>query len=134
MSFSALLSQLDPDPKRRGDEFERICAWYLRSASEYGGQFRTVWLWSDWPGAWAADAGIDLVAEGHDGGLWAIQAKAYDENYAIKKADVDSFLAGSGRPGFVYRLLIATIDRLGARAGGPRRPARASGLPAALRS
>ena len=26
------------------------------------------------------------------GGLWAIQAKAYAESYAIRKADVDSFL------------------------------------------
>ena len=52
-----------------------------------------MWLWSDWPDAWAADAGIDLVAEELDGALWAIQAKAYDPGYAIKKADVDSFLA-----------------------------------------
>jgi predicted helicase len=72
-----------------------------------------VWLWSEWPGAWAPDAGIDLVAEEHDGDLWAIQAKAYDPGYAIKKADVDSFLAESSRPGFTYRLLIATTDRLG---------------------
>ena len=34
-------------------------------------------------------------------------------DYAIKKADVDSFLAESSRPGFTYRLLIATTDRLG---------------------
>ena len=66
--------------------------------------------------AWGADAGIDLVAEEHDGGLWAIQAKAYDPAYAIKKSDVDSFLSESARPGFVYRLLIATTDRIGERA------------------
>jgi predicted helicase len=53
------------------------------------------------------------VAEERDGGLWAIQAKAYDPAYAIKKADVDSFLSESSRPGFTYRLLIATTDRLG---------------------
>ncbi len=34
-------------------------------------------------------------------------------SYAIKKADVDSFLAESSRPQFSYRLLIATTDRLG---------------------
>jgi superfamily II DNA or RNA helicase len=73
-------------------------------------------LWSEWPGAWAADAGIDLVAEEHGGGLWAIQAKAYGQSYSIKKADVDSFLSESSRPGFTYRLLIATTDQLGARA------------------
>jgi Restriction endonuclease len=75
-----------------------------------------VWLWSEWPGAWAADAGIDLVAEERDGRLWAIQAKAYDSSYAIKKADVDSFLSESSRPQFSYRLLIATTDRLGSTA------------------
>ncbi|MBO0728377.1 MAG: Helicase associated domain protein [Acidimicrobiaceae bacterium] len=72
-----------------------------------------MWLWSDWPGAWAADAGIDLVAEEHDGRLWAIQAKAYSESYTIKKADVDSFLSESSRPQFSFRLLIATTDLLG---------------------
>jgi predicted helicase len=113
LSFSRLLTRLDPDPGRRGREFERICAWYLRSAPEYRRRFRRVWLWSDWPDAWAADAGIDLVAEEHDGDLWAIQAKAYAPDYAIKKADVDSFLSESSRPGFTYRLLIATTDRLG---------------------
>jgi predicted helicase len=54
-----------------------------------------------------------LVAEEHGGDLWAIQAKAYDPEYAIKKADLDSFLSESSRPGFDYRLLIATTDRLG---------------------
>jgi superfamily II DNA or RNA helicase len=114
--FESLLSGLSADPNVRGDQFERICAWYLRSAPEYRRKFRQVSLWSEWPDAWAADAGIDLVAEEHDGNLWAIQAKAYDPTYAIKKSDVDSFLSESGRPEFSYRLLIATTDRLGARA------------------
>ena len=113
MAFADLISRLDPDPRVRGRQFERICAWYLRNAPEYRGRFRKVWLWADWPDAWAADAGIDLVAEEHGGDLWAIQAKAYAPDYAIKKADVDSFLAESSRPGITYRLLIATTDQLG---------------------
>ena len=44
--------------------------------------------------------GIDLVAEEHGGGLWAIQAKHYDPAYAIKKADLDSFLSESSRKEF----------------------------------
>jgi predicted helicase len=72
-----------------------------------------VWLWDEWPGRWGRDAGIDLVAEDHEGGLWAIQAKHYDPAYAIKKADLDSFLSESSRPGFTYRLLIASTDHLG---------------------
>jgi predicted helicase len=108
-----LLRQLDPRPDIRGRQFERICKWFLQNAPEYRRRFRRVWLWSEWPDAWAPDAGIDLVAEERDGGFWAIQAKAYDPGYAIKMADVDSFLAESSRPGFTYRLLIATTDRLG---------------------
>ena len=113
MQLADLLSQLDSRPSVRGRQFERICAWYLLNAPEYRERIHRVWPWSEWPGAWAADAGIDLVAEERDGRLWAIQAKAYDPSYAIKKADVDSFLSESSRPQFSYRLLIATTDRLG---------------------
>jgi predicted helicase len=88
---------------------------------------RRVWLWSEWPGRWGADAGIDLVAETTAGDLWGIQAKAYDPAYAIKKSDVDSFLSESSRPQFTYRLLMATTDRIGATArrtlAGQEKPA-----------
>jgi superfamily II DNA or RNA helicase len=113
MSLDALLAQLDPRPDRRGRQFERICKWYLQTAPEYRTQVRQVWLWDEWPGRWAADAGIDLVAETIAGDLWAVQAKAYDPAYTIKKADVDSFLSESARAEFPYRLLIATTDRIG---------------------
>lgn len=113
MEFSNLVEQLDPRPDVRGRQFELLCRWYLHNAPEYRRLFKEVWLWKDWPGAWAADAGIDLIAEERDGSLWAIQAKAYGERYAIKKADVDSFLSESSRPEFAYRLLIATTDRIG---------------------
>jgi superfamily II DNA or RNA helicase len=112
-SFERLIGRLDPRPKVRGTQFERICAWYLRNAPEYRGRFRKVWQWEEWPDAWEVEAGIDLVAEEHDGGLWAIQAKAYGPDHSIKKSDVDSFLSESSRPGFTYRLLIATTDHLG---------------------
>jgi predicted helicase len=57
---------------------ERLCQWLLQTAPEYRGQVRDVWLWDEWSGRWAADAGIDLVAETVGGELWAVQAKAYD--------------------------------------------------------
>jgi superfamily II DNA or RNA helicase len=116
MEFSNLLQQLDPRPDIRGRQFELLCRWYLRSAPEYKRRFTDVWLWAEWPDAWSADAGIDLVAEEHDGSLWAVQAKAYGDAYAIKKGDVDSFLSESSRPQFSYRLLVATTDRIGATA------------------
>ena len=113
MSFEGLVAMLDRRPDLRGREFERICAWYLQNAPEYRSQVRRVWLWDEWPSRWAADAGIDLVAETVSGGVWAIQAKAYDPAYAIKKSDIDSFLSESAREQFSYRLLMATTDHVG---------------------
>jgi predicted helicase len=104
MEFSNLIQQFDPRMDVRGRQFERLCRWYLLNAPEYRRRFRKVWLWNDWPEAWAADAGIDVVAEERDGSLWAVQAKAYDDAYTIKKSDVDSFLSESNRPQFSYRL------------------------------
>jgi superfamily II DNA or RNA helicase len=114
--FSDLVRSLSPDPVIRGREFEEICRWLLLNSPVYRSRIRTVWRWDEWPGRWGADAGIDLVAEEYDGSLWAIQAKAYAPEYAITKADVDSFLSESARPQFSFRLLIATTNRLGATA------------------
>ena len=108
-----LLGRLDPDPGRRGRQFERICQWFLTHDPVYARELRHVWLWNEWPGRWGADAGIDLVAEDRHGHLWAIQAKAYDPATWITKRDVDSFLAESGRSEFSFRLLIATTNLIG---------------------
>src|SRR5829696_3492817 len=112
-TFSKLFAALSEDPGKRGRQFEDICQWFLRNSPVYHARLKTVWRWDEWPGRWGADAGIDLVAEEHDGSLWAIQAKAYAPEYAVTKADVDSFLSESARPQFTFRLLIATTNRLG---------------------
>ena len=88
-----LLGRLDPEKVRRGSQFARICQWFLTHDPVYAHELRRVWLWDDWPGRWGADAGIDLVAEDHEGHLWAIQAKAYDATTWITKHDVDTFLS-----------------------------------------
>jgi superfamily II DNA or RNA helicase len=109
VGLDSLLASLRPG----GRDFERICKWALENVPEYRQRLRKVWLWDEWPGRWGRDAGIDLVAEDAEGGLWAVQAKHYDPAYAIKKADLDSFLSESSRPGFTYRLVVATTDHLG---------------------
>jgi predicted helicase len=81
--LSTLLGALDPNPGLRGREFEHVCKWFLSTDPIYRRELRKVWLWKDWPGRWGPDAGIDLVAEDRDGGLWAIQAKAYDPDHWI---------------------------------------------------
>ncbi|MFC8316370.1 Helicase associated domain protein [Gordonia sp. NPDC057258] len=110
--FLDLFNRLDSDPRVRGRQFEYLCQWFLTNDPTYKAILRRVWLWDEWPGRWAADAGIDLVAEDSDGRIWAIQSKAYDAAYAVTKADVDKFLSESSRAVFSYRLLIATTDKL----------------------
>ena len=96
-----------------GRDFEWICQWYLEHAPLYRGKFRKVWRWAEWPDRWGPDCGVDLIAETHDGKLWAIQAKAIAADRSITKAEVDSFLAESNRRQIAYRLLIATTDNIG---------------------
>jgi predicted helicase len=98
-TFATLVSRLDSESGVRGKQFELICRWYLTVDPLYRRELKRVWLWDEWPGRWGADAGIDLVAEALDGGLWAVQAKAYNPRYRIKKSDVDTFLSESARPG-----------------------------------
>lgn len=115
--IAGLLSRLSGDSARRGREFEELCRWYLLSDPVYRAQLSRVWLWKEWPARWGNDeAGIDLVAEARDGKLWAIQAKAYDRDYSVKKADIDTFLSESARAEFSFRLLIASTNRLARRA------------------
>ena len=134
-SLGDLLGRLDPDDNVRGNQFERICKWYLEHDPVYSGQLTRVWLWKDWPGRWypKKEAGIDLVAKHRDGTLWAIQAKAYDSAYSVTKEDMNSFLSESnrkddntGRYLFSYRLLIATTDKLGST---PRNTMNAQAIP-----
>jgi superfamily II DNA or RNA helicase len=115
-SLESLIGGLDPDEYRRGKQFERIVEWFLTHAPEYQTQLRRVWLWDDWPDRPSQDLGIDLVAEAHSGGVWAIQAKAYASEYSVTKRDMDSFLAASASRRFSYRLLVATTDRIAANA------------------
>src|SRR3989337_793213 len=95
-----LLSNLDANNYVRGRQFEHICKWDLENEPKYRMELKKVWLWKEWSGRWGSDAGIDLVAKTYDDKLWAIQAKAYDDKYAIKKTDVDTFLSESSREVF----------------------------------
>lgn len=39
-----LLGRLDPNPRRRGRQFELICQWYLRRDPVYTRELRHGWL------------------------------------------------------------------------------------------
>ena len=110
--FSKFLATFDPLAHRRGQQWEEVCRWFLRTDHLYRTQLTKVWLWSQWPGRWGPDAGIDLVGQAKDGTLWAIQAKAYAPSTSVTKHDVDTFLSESARALFSHRLLIATTSRV----------------------
>lgn len=66
------------------------------------------------------DVGIDLVArERGTGDYWAIQCKFYDPDYALQKADIDSFFTASGKRfstnqgerSFAHRVIVSTTDK-----------------------
>ncbi len=111
-TITELLGRLSGNELRRGRQFEHVCKWFLENDPEYRCQLKRVWLWDDWPHRWGRDKGIDLVGEGFDGRIWAIQAKAYAAGHAITKKDLDKFLSESSRRSISYRLLIGTAEDL----------------------
>ncbi len=114
--FSDFYNSLDPDPLKRGKQFEHFVKWFLKTDPEWATQVDQVWLWDEWTGRWGADCGIDLVFRHKNGDNWAVQSKCYSPDYDITKHDVDKFLSESNRPSIQHRLLIATTDRIGANA------------------
>ena len=83
----ANLCERYPDPRERGRQFEPLVAQVLRTDSQYRNRFRTVWRWNEWPGHDGGDYGIDIVAEGSDGELTAIQCKCYDPHSTLYASD-----------------------------------------------
>ena len=116
VQFSDFYNSLDPDPLKRGKQFEHFVKWFLKVDPEWSTQVDQVWLWDEYPERWGMDCGIDLVFQHKNGEHWAVQAKCYSPGYDITKHDVDKFLSESNRPLIQHRLLIATTDRIGANA------------------
>lgn len=113
----------------RGAGFEELSRWFLLNDPEWSASIKRVWRWSEWPGRWGRDRGIDLVAETTTGDLLAIQCKHYAASEAITKASIDSFLSESNRAAFAGRILIATTQRL---AGGAPQVVEAQEKPVTL--
>lgn len=112
-----LLESLPANNHDRGHQFETIAEFALLSSSTHGAQIDKIWRWSEWPGSHGTrDTGIDRVVRTKSGELWAVQVKCVAESRAIRKEEVDSFLADSGTGQFSQRLLLATTDRLGVNA------------------
>lgn len=114
-TFEQFRSTFPEDNNEKGERFEVFLAeWMFKNHPVLSSQFKKVWRFSDWPKAWSQkDIGTDLIAEDQHGKICAIQAKFYQEESTIPKADIDSFLSDSNRAEIDYRLLIATTDGLG---------------------
>jgi predicted helicase len=111
----------------KGYRFERLMQSFLKTYPLYGNEFTDVWLWKEFPsnkdfGAGEKDLGVDLVAHTKYGDYWAVQCKCYQEDAAIDKPKVDTFLSTSGKSfydtreagkkvNFAYRLWIDTTQR-----------------------
>lgn len=116
MSIRTLLTAIresSTSEKEKGDKFEKLMLSFFRIEPTYKAQFKSVWLWSDWPGnKGLPDTGIDLVAENIDGsGFTAIQCKNYAPTTILDKADIDSFFTESGKAPFTYRIIVSTTNQ-----------------------
>ena len=116
MRFAELSGRFSSNKKRKGDQFEALCKWFLENDPRYADALEKVWLWADWPGRWGPDCGIDLVARDRLGRTWAIQAKGHAANRTVSKGDIDSFLTESDRPLIDERLLIASTNKVSSNA------------------
>ena len=105
----AKLCERYPDPRERGRQFEPLVAQVLRTDSQFRNRFRTVWRWNEWPGRDGGDYGIDIVAEGHDGDLTAIQCKCYDPSSTLYANDLATFLANTQQR-FSARMVVSTVS------------------------
>ena len=124
-SFNALLDTLreaSNSKSEQGTMLERLIKQFLLVSPLYSRIYDKVWLWTEFPyNGNQHDMGIDLVAHlrGEEQDYCAIQVKFYDENYAIQKSDVDTFLSASGKPFYIdgtpvyykQRLIVSTTDK-----------------------
>ncbi|WP_375685564.1 DEAD/DEAH box helicase [Bartonella sp. TT110JLCBS] len=98
----------------RGTSFEKFVIAYLTQdplqCQEYE-KVQTYYEWAQEHGEDGRDIGIDLVAKIRDEeGYAAIQCKFYSANHQIKKEDIDSFIAASGKKIFTRRILVDSTE------------------------
>lgn len=114
-NFENFISDLQQKDKS-GKNFEEFVKWFLKRDPTWSNFIKKIWLWDEYPKRWGIDKGIDLIFEDINKKIWAVQAKSYNHQYSISKADIDSFLSESSRSIIFKRLLISTSNRIGSNA------------------
>ncbi|UNE54939.1 DEAD/DEAH box helicase [Bartonella machadoae] len=101
-------------PRELGTLFENLVMVYLTHDPLQCQEYEKVQTYCDWAkerGEDGRDIGIDLVAKIRDQESYAaIQCKCYDASHCIKKEDIDSFIAASGKKIFSRRILIDSTE------------------------
>ena len=101
--------------REMGTAFEDLCRAFLANDPVRARDLTDVETFGEWAtarGITAGDSGIDLVAKlRHEPGYAAIQCKFRKTGGTVARAEVDSFLAASGRTEFRRRILIDTTGR-----------------------
>ena len=111
-TFEEFITSIQADGND-GKAFEYFCKWFLLNDPYWKTQVDKAWLFSEWPDRWGPDNGIDLIFKHKNGETWAVQAKCYDNKYAVSKTDMDSFLTESNRALIQHRLLLASTNIVG---------------------
>lgn len=78
----------------------------------YAPKFSDIWLWSQWPGNnGMPDTGIDIVAKFRENDSYcAVQCKFRQDDSAISKGEIDSFMSLSSKSIYSQRILFALTD------------------------
>jgi len=104
------------DVAQQGDAFERLTQLYFQTQPEYQSKLRNVWRWIEVPdevrarlGLPASDEGIDLLAETHQGDLWAVQCKFHSNpDRAVTRQELGTFIALASVAGLSQRVVAHT--------------------------
>lgn len=99
--------------KQKGDLFELVCRYYLRSDPQMSQVMGEVWLWKDAPTRNGIDKGIDIVAEDPEnpGKYWAVQCKCHDPNKTLALEECSTFWGTAGpNPIYSRYVIMATTE------------------------
>jgi len=84
----------------KGRSFEDLIRHFLLHDPTWGGRFVRVDPWTEFAslhGIKGQDTGIDLVGEGPDGSLCAVQCKFYPSGASLSMREVSTFITASGK-------------------------------------
>ena len=105
-----LWGRIDGTNNLKGSKFEVLSKWFLQNHPHWQEILipSSIKLWNESDLNWGPDNGIDITAQGVNGEVYAIQAKAWNPKRVLTKEAVDSFLAVSSRKEFDKRIIITT--------------------------